>query len=632
MNRYFHIDKIERITSDGEVEELVFNKRVNLLVGKTNAGKTVWLQMLDYVLGKSKPWKELFRDAAISDKYVEIIGYFDINGIKIKIARKPKEHRVGTKVFIDDVPFGTDEFSAEILQKIGYPHDIKFPKGNPYTSQWIELSFRAVFRHIYRREDFWKDIADEQPISEQFAAQTQLLGFADRVFSKEFDDNANIAKDLLKLEAQKEQFDNVMNRIAQEMSPKSEEAMLNSANKDHINICIAALQTELEEINKKRIGILEKGLTEQKGIDLKSQETTLAKQKADLFLQLEALVDNQKNIKKRYNEFKTLTEAVQEELAKLKRTKKAGIISDIKITNCPACDQEIKSTQDSKENCFLCHQPTEKQNQNAHNRVDFEIKQLSSEHNELKEILSSLEKDLDKSSYDIKTTQESINYLEVQIAPLRVAIFAFTNQELSNLDVERGRIQEKVQNYQRLLNNIKYKEELNSKISNLTTQIELLKGQQAKLNKEVDYETIADDLADGMQNYLDYVAQNVEGRWAHKGKVSIAMNEHKIAFYVDNKRWDSLGGLDRKYFLLAYHYGMLTLTGKKNYQYPGLVIVDLEAEFAESKGGSHNHIIEPFIRLCNSRKDTNSLQVIFSGRSFEGLQNTNQIHFDGVWK
>jgi len=636
MHKYLHINCIERITSDGELEEIVFDEGVNLITGKTNAGKTVWLQMIDYLLGKSKAWKDAFPDSEVSEKYVEITGYFNINGVEVKIARKPHEPRMATKVLIDDIPFGTDEFSAEILQKIGYPFDIKFPKGNPYTSQWVELSFRAIYRHIYRREDFWRDIADEQPPSEQYAAQFQLLGIAKSIFSKDYDENVSSGKELVQLEAQKAQFSNILNRIAQEMAPKAEEQALHYANENDVSMRIANLEGDLLDLEKKRSDIIRRGLQELESEQQQNQvkETELATQKAALFTSIEILAQDIDKVFGRIREFSAISTSITEELVKLKRTKKAGIISDIKITNCPACDQPVESKIQpiDKTHCFLCHQVIDPENKGATKRIDFEISQLESERTELLEMVENLENNLTQMRYRERATQEQINYLDRQLAPLRISLFAFTNEEFSSIDVQRGRIQEQIQNYKRLLNNIRSKEELNKQILILENNIKEAREKQSKSTQNIDYATIADDLADGMQYYLDQITKNVPGRWTHKGRVSIALNESRISFYVDNKNWDSLGGLDRKYFLLAYQFGLLSLTGKKNYQYPGLVIIDLEAEFTEAKDGSHNHIIEPFIKLCNSVKDSRKLQVIVSGRSFDGITGTKIIHFDREWK
>lgn len=633
MSKYLHINCIQRITVDGELEEITFDKGVNLITGRSNAGKTVWLQMIDYLLGKSGTWKEMFLDADIAEKYIEIIGYFDINGTVVKISRKPQETGMATKVLIDDIPFGADEFSSVILQKIGFPDDVKFPQGNPYTSKWVELSFRAIYRHIYRREVFWSDIADKQPPLEQYAAQYQLLGIAKEIYSKEYNDDVVSGKELAQLEAQKTQFNKILNRIAQEMAPKVEEQALHYANENDVAIRIANLESGLIELEKTRSELIQAGMKELEARRQKNQvkETEFATKKTSLFDNLENVAQNISKSNKRITEFKAISDSITEELAKLKRTKKAGIISDIKITICPACDQkvDIKPTSHA-EQCFLCHQTLDIENKSNVLRIDFEISQLESEQAELVEMMDDMKKKLMELQYEERSLQEQINYLDRQIAPLRELLFAFTNQELSEIDVQRGRIQEQIQNYKRLLNNIGYKEELNREILAVENKIRLAREKQTKATQEINYATIADDLSDGMQHYLDAITQSKKG-WSHGGKVSIAINDTRIAFYVDNKNWNSLGGLDRKYFLLSYHYGLLTLTDKKKYQYPGLVIIDLDAEFAEASKGSHNHIIEPFVKYCNALKEQKPLQVIISGRAFDGLVGVRNINFDNVW-
>ena len=45
------IERLERVTASGHTEQLQFEEGLNVLVGRPNTGKTVWLTMLDYAMG-----------------------------------------------------------------------------------------------------------------------------------------------------------------------------------------------------------------------------------------------------------------------------------------------------------------------------------------------------------------------------------------------------------------------------------------------------------------------------------------------------------------------------------------------------------------------------------------------------
>ena len=47
---------------------------------------------------------------------------------------------------------------------------------------------------------------------------------------------------------------------------------------------------------------------------------------------------------------------------------------------------------------------------------------------------------------------------------------------------------------------------------------------------------------------------------------------------------DVLGGSDTLYFLMAYHYGLLSLSVKQGCHHPGISIIDLPGPFLNSEG------------------------------------------------
>jgi hypothetical protein len=638
MDKYIYIKTVSRISINGELEELHFNKGINVISGKPNAGKTTWLKQLDYILGKNATINEVFADDDLANKYVELSAILEINGVEVVLIRKPKEPGMAAKIFINGEPILATDFSNEFLKIIDIPEDVKFPKGNPFTSQWIELSFRSLYRHIYRREDLWSDIADKQPTNEQYAAQYQLFGIAKKIYSKEYDQNVNDEKKLTLLEAQKQQYDEILNRIVQEMSPKGAE-LFHYATNSEVQIRIATLEDDLKGIETERSQVVEKHLAEVKEIkeNVISQEVELINKKVRLIKEIESNSTSLSKLYKKFNEYKSLQESISDELGKLKRTKKSGAIADMKITHCPACDQILKKQKKVKdeENCFLCSEPiiTETAEPTI-NRVDFELSQLDSEKKELDEMAISILKEIAVQENHIKYLNEQIYYIDLEITPLKNKLFALSYQDLSELDVKRGRIQEQIQNYKRLQMNIAFKLTLASQIEMLRTKMQKEKALQDDTTSNINFSRIAEDMEGGMQYYVNQISKNGHDRdlWSHKGKINVGINEAKIVYYVNNKSWDALGGQDKDIFLLAYHFGLLNLSNRQNYNYPGLSIIDLPPELGEAKADSYNYIVAPFAKYCKVFAEKKHLQVIFAGRSFENLPNAHIINLETTWK
>jgi hypothetical protein len=87
-------------------------------------------------------------------------------------------------------------------------------------------------------------------------------------------------------------------------------------------------------------------------------------------------------------------------------------------------------------------------------------------------------------------------------------------------------------------------------------------------------------LEDGMNSYLIAIDRLRPGAWRHSS-VEVEISRYSFSIRVGSRRWDAvLGGTDTLYFLMAYHYALLTLSVGENTHYPGVSIIDAPAEFA----------------------------------------------------
>jgi hypothetical protein len=92
-----------------------------------------------------------------------------------------------------------------------------------------------------------------------------------------------------------------------------------------------------------------------------------------------------------------------------------------------------------------------------------------------------------------------------------------------------------------------------------------------------------------------------------------------------------LGGTDTLYFLMAYQYGLLTLSDKQDCHHPGLSVIDVPGEFSgEAVEDKENFIVQPFIDLL-ARDSFRGAQAIITGAAFTGLQGVNRTRLTEVF-
>ena len=115
--------------------------------------------------------------------------------------------------------------------------------------------------------------------------------------------------------------------------------------------------------------------------------------------------------------------------------------------------------------------------------------------------------------------------------------------------------------------------------------------------------------------------------------MNLILRDRTFAARIGKRNWRSqLGGTLTLFFLISYHYALLSLTGKRQCHYPGLCIIDFPAELnGVAVSPSENFVLEPFIRLMDG-PDQPARQLIAAGSSFAGLENAHRIEFANVWK
>lgn len=628
------VGELQRRLADGTTESLDFRPGVNLLVGRPNTGKTKWLKTLDWLLGDSgdNPF-EGADEEGLAEKYDAARVELFVGDERFWIERRWREPNARTKIFVDSKPMLPREFQELLLEKLSIPI-LHFPKGNPMSGQtWPELSFRMLLRHIHRQQRFWGGIADQQPEGEQHAVLLQFLGLAERLFTPEYGKLVRLKRHADQLRARSEQYGSTLDALASDiLSDDTREVKVTLAT---IGEAEDRLAQEGESLRRRRASMLASArdrviLPTQRG-----RINELSVERAKILVKHEELQHRVKATAQRGEEVARYESDLASELEKINRAEDAGrVLADLRITHCPACDQKVANKRATEGHCFLCHQELPDElliEELGVVRLRFERDRLTAESAEARDLIDLLRREEKRIVAEIASGEERLKMIESELAPAKLAISTFVQEEVSALDVALGELNERRRQLGRIAAALQIGQELEERIAKLMDEIRPLQAAVSEAARSTDFDSAASDLEDGMNEYLDAINKLKPGVWRHS-PVALDISRGDFRFRIGKRRWHAaLGGTDSLYFLMAYHYGLLSLSQKLQRHYPGLSIIDVPGEFAgEAVEDKENFIVQPFVDLL-AREGYEGAQLIITGASFAGLQGVHRRHLHKVY-
>jgi hypothetical protein len=635
--KHLLVKSLSRFSVEGEEETLELKTGVNLLVGIPNTGKSSWVRALDYIFGDSNsPPKALKRNVSL--KYDRVRAVLSIDGAELLLERGWGPDAVQGKVLVDGLSVDQSEFSDLFLQKLGIPV-LRIPQGNPYSARtWPRLSWRDLYRHIYRNENSWTDIADRQPASQQFASLIVLLGAGELVFPPDFGNLVDLTKQKLLLEGKKEQYISTLEEVTRDLVSIQEASVALTPDsiaraKERVSADIASL----EEQRGRLLSALRESVDSVAHDRQQSRFEIVATDLAESRAARDKLTTDMLALRQRISELNRLGSVASGEFAKLGRLKVAsGILADLKITHCPNCDQPISAERLVPENhCHVCVQPYPISNSTAGlERVEFEENQLQSELAELSELLTELVSEESKASIAIRNIDDRIRTLESQLAPVQRTAALVLPPELTIIDQERGQLTEQARQLDRVSSALAKRDKLATSIDALNHEIGVLEAAVRSQQKDAPLEQLANTFAMHMNEYLNALNLNVDGnpRWV-AGRVSARLTDSSLTFFINGNRWgEVVGATNTCYFLVAYNYALLAMTGAPGNLYPGLCVIDLPANMSDVKvmKDQENYLIEPFSRLLG-QTGHKGCQLIAVGHAYDNIPNANRISFKSVF-
>ena len=656
------IESVRRTPEHGDVEELLFSPGVNLLVGPPNTGKSKWIRFIDFLLGdgntpESTLGPELadkYRSASITvrihDRPVPQAEPVDPAGNRIAaegpaatdltllLERRWKEPGMKGKVFVNGDPVTTDDFSELLLTLLGMPV-VHFPRGDPYAPRaWPVLSWRTLFRHIYREERFWSDLADRQPEGDQHASLMQFLGLAEQLFSVEYGQLVQMRKEAQQLRAQQESYMEMLQQITQELGRFGELSV--AITSPSLNAAQARLVAERQAIVEQRTAILGElaraAVTDGPANRVQSAIEQYGEELAVTRTKLEMLRDESSRANLRIHELTQYRESVQQERKRMERAHAAGTaLAELKVTDCPVCDRQVSQNRGGGHGCYLCLQPSALDGNDAAigtRRIEFEVEQLAVEESELVEVLERHHANLRRVQEQLEETEGSVAAIEQLLEPTHTAIAAVLPPGLSLLDQRIGGLDEQMRTLGSVAKALERRDELATKIDAIEAEAEALDVQVSSRSKDAPFGSASLRLEEGLNTYFNDLNGVEPGRWP-EGKVEVHLRKRDFAIELKRADWHGkLGATLTCFFLNAYHYALLSLSGLPGCNYPGLAIIDFPPTLADDREltDEENYLVEPFLELL-ARLPVPT-QLIVAGRAFVDLQGAHRIQLTDVYQ
>lgn len=618
------IESVQRKTRDGKLEELKFTGGLNLLVGMPNAGKSTWLGMLDYALGKAGNPESAF-GPDVAEKYGQVGVTLRIGTTVLQVLRVWDDSGPKSKTQLNGEWLTASELSDALMMAFEYPL-VRFPQGNPYSDRtWPSLTFRTALRHLYRAETDWADLAPRQPDNDQHAVIALFLGVAEELFPEQYGLMVDAQKRLNQLEAERSAYERVVSDVVRQIL--NAPGLSVGITPQSTELSQQTLSLELAQLEASRLEALS-------GPDRDNREylANQAEAQAVLAKRLDVLAKQKEDAHMRLADLAQYEKNARSETSRLRRAQVAGrTLGRFPTTVCPACLKPVKPARE--DSCSLCGAPKLKPSdeKEADSRIQFELDQLEEELREVKHLFSTLEgelaalnerQELLKAELS-RMTDEASRAVIPSKRPSRDA-------KIAGIDVGIGRTQEKMEQLDRVQKLLKTRDEYSSKADHIQEEIQALRETLKEVRISSDLNLRSDLLADGMNDFLNLLNIERPGAWPESA-VSFRLKEREFSLKVGDREWRSaLGATLRLYLLFAYQYGLMALVGKPETSSPGFCILDLPPSLAEGPDITEygDYAIRPFKPLI----ERSGQQLIVSGREFPTIASAHRIELPDQWR
>jgi hypothetical protein len=242
---------LELITPDGTSEVLDFTAPMTLIRGPRNSSKTTMLKMIDFCLGDRDSAANAL-GAAVANSYL---------ALELTISTSSRQHRLHralsreagplTRIVVgESLQLPPREFDAWLLDELGWP-SLMIPLGRDpqAATNLTPLTFRALLRHIYRKENSWLDFASREEEFLRQAVTSFFLGLAESRYSGEDYRFGEAKREVERLEAAVRE---ATEAAAATLHAFTEQLRLPPANIDQLDYLESQLRQQLSHVEQTR--------------------------------------------------------------------------------------------------------------------------------------------------------------------------------------------------------------------------------------------------------------------------------------------------------------------------------------------------------------------------------------------
>lgn len=561
------------VQKSGEIELYDFTTAATtVLTGARNSSKTTTLKVIDFCLGgRGSVAEEL--GAALDDKYVALAIDIAIDGIRHRLTR---EFGFGqrTRVQIDDEPDPPTaaDLSNWLMRRLGWPQ-LQIPLGrNPATAtQQTPLTFRALLRHIYRREDSWTDFAIREQEFLRRAVISLFLGFAPQRYETAEYDLGRAQRDLASAEAVERDVlastDEAVRAIVTQLELPS------VVGSDSLTGVRAELANALARARARRDSLTAAASrAAQAGDEVAGLDPRIPQQLEQAATQAAVAAQQAADLSRVVAEHERSLSLVGADMERMARLVDAvDAFDELPVRICPACEQDVDPHRAHDESsCYLCSQAVS--GDVRRRRAEREQRALTSEQDDLTDALTRARSDLEQARSLETSAAQLRELLAQQLQDARVTQLAPFMAALEDIATEIGHIEQRLAALPALAKILDRRTTAEQTTAQARAEVERL---TALLDAD---RRAAADISQRCATFADHMNEFLEN-FRDQGWVSgqIIISGDDLTFYVGTRPWDdNLGAEARVLFFLAYSYALLHLTAAADAAAcpPGMLMLD----------------------------------------------------------